>query len=148
MNEDNLWTGDENPSGNYDTMGAYQVLGNVFVNLAGMTNGVDYRRELDWPTRFRTSSIHGERREISREFFCSHPAEILVAQFTADKKPLTPGASNWWMLTTQKWLPTATAYVASGTLDNGLKFEWQLLVLNQGGEVKWISGQPTQRRAN
>src|SRR5882672_3131449 len=24
LNEDSLWTGDENPSGNYDTMGAYQ----------------------------------------------------------------------------------------------------------------------------
>src|SRR5579859_6498755 len=26
LNEDSLWTGDENPSGNYDTMGAYQTL--------------------------------------------------------------------------------------------------------------------------
>src|SRR5260221_4341384 len=26
LNEDSLWTGDENPDGNYDTIGAYQYL--------------------------------------------------------------------------------------------------------------------------
>src|SRR5258708_38645513 len=35
INESSLWTGDENPAGNYDTMGAYQVFGNVLVDLPG-----------------------------------------------------------------------------------------------------------------
>src|SRR5206468_2838142 len=35
LDEDSLWTGDENPSGNYETMGAYQFLGDLFVNLPG-----------------------------------------------------------------------------------------------------------------
>src|SRR5690349_18916030 len=33
VNESSLWTGGENPTGDYNSMGAYQVLGNVFVNL-------------------------------------------------------------------------------------------------------------------
>ena len=33
VNEDSLWTGDENPSGDYDRMGAYQLLGEVFISL-------------------------------------------------------------------------------------------------------------------
>src|SRR5579859_3471932 len=33
LNEDGLWTGDENPSGDYDKMGAYQTLGDVLVHL-------------------------------------------------------------------------------------------------------------------
>jgi alpha-L-fucosidase 2 len=35
FNEDSLWTGDENPSGNYDTMGAYQNFGDLFLELGG-----------------------------------------------------------------------------------------------------------------
>lgn len=34
FNEDSLWTGDENPSGEYATMGAYQNFGEVIVELS------------------------------------------------------------------------------------------------------------------
>src|SRR3974390_1924021 len=44
VNEDSLWTGDENPAGNYDKMGAYKVLGNVFVALPGHEQSGSYRR--------------------------------------------------------------------------------------------------------
>ena len=49
VDEDSLWTGDANPSGNDGTMGAYQFLGNVFINLPGITQGgtANYRRDLD-----------------------------------------------------------------------------------------------------
>ena len=47
LNEDSLWTGDENPSGNDKTMGAYQCLGNLFINLPGHENLANYRRDLD-----------------------------------------------------------------------------------------------------
>ena len=33
FNVDSLWTGDENPSGNYDTMGAYQNFGDILIAL-------------------------------------------------------------------------------------------------------------------
>ena len=35
LNEDSLWTGDENPSGNDNTMGAYQCLGKFVPQSAG-----------------------------------------------------------------------------------------------------------------
>ncbi len=37
FNEDSLWTGDENPTGDYDGagMGAYQAFGDLFVSLSG-----------------------------------------------------------------------------------------------------------------
>src|SRR5258708_3600725 len=47
VNEDSLWTGDEDPSGDYNKMGAYQTLGTVLVSLPSQTNTSDYRRELD-----------------------------------------------------------------------------------------------------
>src|SRR5437899_3074131 len=47
VNEDSLWTGDENPSGNDDTMGAYQVLGELLIQVPAQTETTSYRRDLD-----------------------------------------------------------------------------------------------------
>ena len=35
LNENSLWTGDENPSGDYDSMGAYQMLGELLLKSEG-----------------------------------------------------------------------------------------------------------------
>ncbi len=140
LNEDSLWTGGENPSGDYDSMGAYQVLGNVFVNLTGMTNIVDYRRDLDIANALAHVSYAAGGVKFRREYFCSHPAEILAAQFTADKKAAYTGSIELVDSHNAKIVADGHRLTATGTLDNGMKFEWQLLVLNQGGEVKLIPG--------
>jgi len=35
FNEDSMWTGDANPSGNYGSMGGYQAFGDIHIELAG-----------------------------------------------------------------------------------------------------------------
>ena len=64
VNESSLWTGGENPSGDYDTMGAYQVLGNIYVNLPGHANVTEYRRDLDLANAVSGVSYTSGRREI------------------------------------------------------------------------------------
>jgi alpha-L-fucosidase 2 len=140
VNESSLWTGGENPSGDYDSMGAYQVLGNVIVNLSGEGNVSDYRRDLDLADALADVSYARNGLHFRREFLCSHPAEILAAQFTADKKAAYTGSIELVDSHHAKIVADGNRLTASGTLDNGMKFEWQLLVLNQGGEVKWIPG--------
>jgi alpha-L-fucosidase 2 len=135
VNEDSLWTGGENPSGNYDTMGAYQVLGNVFVNLPGQTNALAYRRDLDLATATAHVRYTAGGTQFQREFLCSHPAEILAAQFTADKKAAYTGSLILDDSHHAKIVVSGNRIAATGTLDNGLKFEWQALLLNQGGTV-------------
>ena len=136
VNEDSLWTGGENPSGDYDTMGAYQVLGNVFVNLPGHTNVADYRRDLDiWPTPCAHVSYTANGVSFQREYFCSHPAEVLAAQFTANKKGAYTGSIELADSHDAKIVTDGNRLTASGTLNNGMKFEWQLLVQNHGGSV-------------
>ena len=139
MNEDSLWTGGENPTGNDNTMGAYQVLGNVFVNLPGHTNAVDYRRDLDLSGALSHVSYRANGVKFLREFFCSHPAEILAAQFTADKKAAYTGSIELVDSHNAKIVAAGNRLTASGTLNNGMKFEWQLLVLNQGGSVSLVT---------
>ena len=140
VNESSLWTGDENPTGNYDSMGAYQVLGNVFMNLPGMTNGTDYRRDLDLATALSHVSYSANGVKFQREVFCSHPAEALVAQFSADKKGSYHGILELSDAHGAKISADGNHLAAIGTLDNGMKFEWQLRVLNDGGSVKLIPG--------
>ncbi len=138
LNEDSLWTGDENPSGNYDTMGAYQCLGNVFINLPGQTNVTDYRRDLKLGEALSHVSYTLNDVKFQREFLCSHPAEVLAANFTADKKGSYTGSLELVDSHDAKIIADGNRLTASGTLDNGMKFEWQLLVLNDGGSVKLI----------
>jgi alpha-L-fucosidase 2 len=139
VNEDSLWTGGENPSGNDNTMGAYQVLGNVFVNLPAHTNVSAYRRDLDLAGALSHVSYTVNGVKFQREFFCSHPAEILAAQFTADKKAAYTGSIELVDSHNAKIVAAGNRLTASGTLNNGMKFEWQLLVLNQGGSVSLVT---------
>ncbi len=145
VNEDSLWTGGKNPSGNDNTMGAYQVLGNVFVNLPDHTNVVDYRRDLDLGAALSHTSYTANGGKFQREFFCSHPAGALAAQFSADKKAAYTGSIELTDSHNAKISAEGNRLVATGTLNNGRKFEWQLLVLNLGGSVSLAPGKNTMR---
>jgi alpha-L-fucosidase 2 len=139
VNESSLWTGGENPSGNYDTMGAYQVLGNIYVNLPGHTNGIEYRRDLDLADAVSGVSYRVEGVKFERQFFCSHPAHVLVAEFKADHGRAYTGSIELSDSHHAKIVGVGNRITASDSLDNGMKFEWQLLLLNQGGKVAAIS---------
>lgn len=139
VNESSLWTGGENPTGDYNSMGAYQVLGNIFVNLPREGKVTDYRRDLDLANALSHVSYTVDGVKFQREFFCSHPAEVLVAQFTADKKSAITGSLELVDSHNAKIVANGNRIIASGTLDNGMKFEWQVLALNQGGSISLVT---------
>lgn len=139
VNEDSLWTGDENPSGDSKTKGSYQVLGNVFVNLPGHTNTVDYRRALELETALSHVSYAANGVKYQREYFCSHPAEALLARFTADQQAAYSGSIELVDGHAARIVADGNRITASGTLTNGMKFDWQLVVQHQGGEVKAVT---------
>jgi alpha-L-fucosidase 2 len=123
INEDSLWTGDENPSGDYDTMGAYQVMGNVYVDLPAHKNAADYGRELDLATAQARVSYEAGGVHYQREFFCSHPAGLLVARFTADKPHSYSGTVRLEDGHGAVAVGAADGLLISGKLSNGLKYE-------------------------
>jgi len=133
IDEDSLWTGDENPLGNNDTMGAYQYFGNVYVNLIGQDKTSHYRRDLDLGDALAHVSYEANGVKYRREFFCSHPAGVLVARFTADKPGSYTGSIEMDDSHRASTVVSGNRMIISGTLDNGLKYEWQLLVLHGGG---------------
>jgi alpha-L-fucosidase 2 len=135
VNEDSLWTGDENPSGNYDTMGAYQVLGEVRVHLPAHAQTSGYRRDLDISQAFSRVTYKAGEVNYQREFFSSHPAEVLVARFTADQPGGYTGSVEMRDGHAAVAAVQGNRMVVTGVLSNGLKYDWEMIVLPEGGVI-------------
>jgi alpha-L-fucosidase 2 len=81
FNEDSLWIGDESDTG------AYQAFGDVFIDFDHQETK-EYERRLDiGDSAYEQEYVSGGVR-YQRRYFASHPAQVLVFEFTADK----PGA--------------------------------------------------------
>ncbi|MDD4871714.1 MAG: glycoside hydrolase N-terminal domain-containing protein [Kiritimatiellae bacterium] len=140
LNEDSLWTGDENPSGDYKSMGAYQVLGDLRIEMPSHKDVAGYRRDLNIAealahTHYQTGGV-----TYKREYFCSHPDDVLVVNLTADKPG---GYSGTIMMEDGHKAPTvATKNLLNitGTLSNGMKYASRLMVLNDGGSIMAANG--------
>jgi alpha-L-fucosidase 2 len=142
FNEDSLWTGDANPSGDENTMGAYQAFGDLILrfdtgsndsNPVAGTSVQNYHRQLDLATATaRTEfTLHGVRHV--REVFASHPAQVIVIRWSAD----TPGAITGRIeLKGAHGEPTevnGSTLSFRGTLSNGMKYEARAEILARGG---------------
>ena len=136
LNEDSLWTGGENLSGNYDTMGAYQTLGDLLINLPGQEKFSNYHRDLDIGDALAHVNYEANGIKFSREYFCSHADCVLVVRLTADK----PGSYTGSIGLNDSHGAETVAYknhlTDTGTLTNGLKYAARLVVLNDGGAVQ------------
>jgi len=136
VNEDSLWTGDENPSGDYDRMGAYQLLGEVLVSLPAHAKPNAYRRDLDLTGALAHVSYETGGVKYRREFFCSHPAGLLVARFTADPAGSYSGAIEISDAHGAGTTAGINRLSAAGRLSNGLRYEWQVLAEHEGGTLQ------------
>jgi alpha-L-fucosidase 2 len=136
LNEDSLWTGDEDPSGNYDTMGAYQTLGDLLINLPDHENVTNYRRDLDIGDALAHVSYEADGVKFSREYFCSHAAGVLVVRLTADKPGSYTGSIELNDSHGAKTVAGKNRLTDAGALNNGLKYEAQLMAVNGGGSLQ------------
>jgi alpha-L-fucosidase 2 len=136
LNEDSLWTGGENPSGNDSTMGAYQCLGNLFINLPGHENLADYRRDLDLGNALAHVSYQSGGVNYRREYFCSHPDGVLVVRLTADRPGSYTGSIELGEAHGAPTVAGKNRLACAGALTNGLKYEAQLIALPEGGSLQ------------
>ncbi|MDR2463909.1 MAG: glycoside hydrolase family 95 protein [Verrucomicrobiales bacterium] len=135
LNEDSLWTGGDNPSGDYKTMGSYQTLGNLFVNFSGHQQHNNYRRELDLDTAIALVTYQSGGAHYQREYFASADKQCLVADYTADNPHSFNGSIELADGHGAAVELKGNRFIVSGTLDNGLPYEWQVLVTNHGGKL-------------
>jgi alpha-L-fucosidase 2 len=128
FNEQTLWLGSET------AMGSYQPFGDVFIEWQ---HGVatDYRRELSLADAIHRVSYRAGGIGYQREAFASYPDQVMVFRFTADQS----GAFSGRLRLTDRHQARITAMgsqiVSVGALPNGLAYEAQLWVLNEGGTL-------------
>jgi len=136
LDEDSLWLGGDNPSGDDNTMGSYQMPGSLFINLPGHESATDYRRDLDIGDSLAHVSYSVNGVKFSREYFCSHADGVLVMRLTADK----PGSYTGSIELTDSHHATTVAdknrLTDAGALNNGLKYEAQLVAVHAGGSLQ------------
>ncbi|WP_164254336.1 glycoside hydrolase family 95 protein [Streptomyces sp. S4.7] len=119
--------------------GSYNVFGDLLLDVPGAPGGPDssYRRALDIGTALASVSYVHQGATYTREFFASHPGEVIAGRFAADQ----PGRIGFTLrYTSPRDDFTATAsgdrLTVRGKLqNNGLLFEGQIRVRTQGGTV-------------
>jgi alpha-L-fucosidase 2 len=136
LDEDSLWIGGDNPSGNDATMGSYQMLGSVFINLPGHETVTGYRRDLDLGDSLAHTSYSLNGVKFSREYFCSHADGVLVIRLTADQPGSYTGSIELADSHGAKTLAQKNRLTDAGALTNGLKYEAQLLAVHSGGSLQ------------
>ncbi|MGA2496572.1 MAG: glycoside hydrolase family 95 protein [Tepidisphaeraceae bacterium] len=140
LNEISLWTGDGNPSGDYNSMGAYQKLGELLVNLPAHASATGYRRDLDIAQSLAHVRYTADGINYRREFFCSQPDQIMGIRLTADKPGGYTGSIALEDSHNAKSAAGKDILTVAGELPNGMKYEYRLIVINDGGTLAAANG--------
>ena len=134
FNESSLWEGDEKDTG------SYQNFGHVEVDLPQTKPVENYRRELDISRAVHTVTYASDGVTYHREAFASFPDQVMVFRFTADKPGRYTGVIAQKDAHGAKMSIALNRLTAAGQLKNGLQFESQLVVLNDGGTLEATPG--------
>jgi alpha-L-fucosidase 2 len=156
FNEDSLWTGDETDTG------SYQTFGDIFIEFDSKGSTTGYRRALDIGRAVHTISYTQGEVNFRREYFASHPANVIALRFIADKPGALTGSvsladahkgavSAEGNRLTAKGNLDGFTYPSSGPKANyaiDLDYEAQMVVLNDGGTIEAKEGRIFFKNAN
>jgi alpha-L-fucosidase 2 len=118
----------------------------MFVALEGHAGaaqaGSRYRRELDIEKAVHTIAYECGGVRYRREYFASHPANVLVFRLAADKPGAYTGTVRVVDAHQGETSAAGNTIAISGKLGGniGLAYEAQVMVLNQGGSVSAANG--------
>jgi alpha-L-fucosidase 2 len=117
---------------------AYQPFGDLHFHFVGVTNVANYRRELDLDSAIARVTYRSEGVTYRREAFASHPDQVIVLHFMADR----PGHISFTLAMDSPQTNSQSRAVAPDTLaltgqveTGGLRFESQVRVVTDGGQT-------------
>jgi len=133
--------------------------GGPWYGAAAETVPAGYRRELDIGHAVHTISYAADGVNYRREYFVSHPAEVMVLRLTADKPGAYTGAITLTDMHKGKIVAQGNRLGATGSLLGykyegnrdytiALQYESQVLVVNDGGTVAAAGDRITFTGAN
>ncbi|MDI3406481.1 glycosyl hydrolase family 95 catalytic domain-containing protein [Streptomyces cavernicola] len=133
LNEGSLWSGGQNPSGDYGSMGSYKSLGHVYIDLGHDPAQIEgYRRELDLETGVVTVRYTYQNREYVRETFASHPDQVVITTVTTSASHALSGTvrvvDGGGRTTGATAARPGRLSVAGAIGGGGVRYGWQALV--------------------
>jgi alpha-L-fucosidase 2 len=124
LNEDSLWSGDQNPSGDYKSMGSYETLGNLYLSFADAPAATTaYRRELDLSTATTRTEFTRNGVKFQQEAFASAPDQVIVIRWRASQPGAITGSIELEGAHGEVPVVRGKSISFSGTFTNGLKYE-------------------------
>jgi alpha-L-fucosidase 2 len=128
FNDITLWTG------NGTERGSYQNFGDIYFDFKGLTSVSDYRRELNIEEAIARVEYKAGGAEYNREYFASHPDNVLVMYFSCNKQGLLNFNVRLEDAHSGTMSVSGNRITMSGKLTL-ISYEAQLLVLNSGGTI-------------
>ena len=149
FNESSLITGATSIDGNAKpTVGYYQPFGDVVIDF-GNLRAENYRRELRLDDAVQAVTFSTAGVNFRREYFASYPDKVLVTNFTATKKGSISCSIKLKDAHNGSIQVKGNKIIATGTLpENGMHYESQLMVINQGGTIAVDPSKITVSNAN
>jgi len=122
-------------TGTTQTVGFYQPFGDLYLDFYSL-KAENYRRDLDMNKGIHKVTFISNGVNYKREYFASYPDKVLVFNFSANKR----GKISFKLKMTDAHKATfkiaGNRITAVGQLtENGMKYESQLLVINEGGNL-------------
>jgi len=146
FNEDSLWTGDENPSGDYGSMGAYQNFGDLEISFPGAQPPADrggaegYQRALALAEAEHRVTFKKDGVTHTRTVLASHPDNVIVLRWTADRAGAVSGTIKLQGAHGETTQAEGTDLGFKGMLKNGLEYEARARVVAKGGAAEASGG--------
>jgi alpha-L-fucosidase 2 len=151
FNEQSLWSGDNNWDGDYKLgdhgFGNYRNFGELTVKFSGISKPepnqpgstpvpADYRRELDVFRAVHRTAFHKGGVRFTREAFASHPDQVMVFNYQANKPRSLSGRIALNSAQGAETLATTQGLAFSGMMPNQLQYAAELRVMSAGGKVR------------
>jgi len=149
FNESSLITGTTSINANEKpTVGNYQPFGDILIDF-GSLKAENYRRRLNLNNAIHTVTFSSGGVDYRRECFSSYPDKVLVAYFSANKKGRISFTVKLKDAHNGNVEVSGNTIKASGVLpENGMQYESQLVVINNGGKMTISSSTVTVTNAN
>jgi alpha-L-fucosidase 2 len=138
-------------TGNPRAYGAFQAFGVIHVHSQYPTGAVrDYRRQLNLATATANVQFRVGDTTYYRTYFSSYPDQVIVARYSASR----PGELNMTINLTSAHkgahnLAAGDKIILTGKLvNNGMAYQAELLVRNNGGELQLAGDKLRVRNSN
>ena len=141
FNEQSLWSGANNWDGKYDQgdlgFGTYRNFGEINLEFANLQSATNYHRSLDISNGIHTTTFTINGVNYCREAFASHPDQVMVFNYTSDKKGTLTGKIYLSSAQGTKSKANKTSLIFNGEMPNKLKHAAEIRILHNGGVIKF-----------